>query len=207
MESTAATAKCERVDETTHPEVFAEVIRRLLERLAKDRAIDHAPPAAGAALAPLVRIVATGHEATILSEIARTAPLPRFLFTDADVGVAPDYRLELDVQYMGGGTEAKQGNASDFAQGALLGLTGRWWRCLPMVATLTARVAAADGGEVTRYEIQHEFSPTGSMDAPACIDNELSNPEPTAWLVGELLRRMKQDGVGARLSEPGGARP
>ena len=85
MESTAATAKCERVDETTHPEVFAEVIRRLLERLAKDRAIDHAPPAAGAALPPLVRIVATGHEATILSEIARTAPLPRFLFTDADV--------------------------------------------------------------------------------------------------------------------------
>ena len=56
MESTAVTAKCERVDETTHPEVFAEVIRRLLELLAKDRAIDHAPPAAGAALPPLVRI-------------------------------------------------------------------------------------------------------------------------------------------------------
>ncbi|MDH5255957.1 MAG: hypothetical protein OEW72_08600, partial [Gammaproteobacteria bacterium] len=136
------TNECERVDETTRPEVFARLARRVFTQLEQDGVVAREPVRdSGTPLPPLVRLIAQQDEgvgilrrATIL-----TSGMARYYFVAADgndmTGYRPDYTLAAQLAFEGGGMK-KMGAGASAGAGALFGLTGINKLCAPMTAGL-----------------------------------------------------------------------
>ena len=94
--------KCQRVDEYSHPDVFAALLCKLFETLKRDGVLANlAPGNAGSPLPPMVRIESSRGESLVREVTLRAAPHPRYVFGPGPNALQADYVLHLELQTSG----------------------------------------------------------------------------------------------------------
>lgn len=184
---------CEQPDETSRPEVFAELLRELLEQISQDGLISMQAPPSENSLPPLVHVSAVRAAGIVRRETLKAAAFERYYFHETQ-DYLPDYTLALDIRFFGGGRKDLSFAGS---MGAALGIAyGLNFYCEPTVMSLDAVLSDREGTELRRYHTEREEAFSNNVEnAMGCRDNDTTNPEAVGKLVRELYALMDADGT------------
>lgn len=192
-----AETECEVQDETTRPEVFARLLRKLLPRISRGPVQAPAGPQAGTG-EPWVQITSNIAEGIVRTEIIRTRHFRRYLFAEA-AGHLPDYSLQLEFEFKAGGRRELKGGEAVSA-GLALAWLGRNRMCNPGTLVLDAVIRRNGVEEIRRYHAARPFEFSGDTDPNDCADTEHTNPQVVVDALAWLFSQMRADGTLALIS-------
>lgn len=192
-----AQSDCEIPDETTRPEIFAKLLRRVFRQIDQDKLIEIGSHHAGTSLPPLVRVSVSRAESIVRRETLRAEPFARYYFHDSG-DYTPDYTLTLEFRFEGGG---RKEFSTPGAIGAGMAIAfGVNMFCNPTAMILDGGLTNRNGREVRRFHIERKFDFSGELTAISCHDDEITNPEAVSELVRSLYKEMEADGTLANIS-------
>ena len=192
-----AETDCESQDETTRPEVFARLMRRVLAQIKSDALVATVTAPAGSDR-PWLYVDSNIAKGIVRRETINSRLFPRYLFAEA-AEYRPGYSLKLNLDFQGGGRRAPGGGGQSVREALALAWLGRNKMCKPGELVLDAVLRDTASSEIRHYQRKREFEFSEDTDPDDCRDNELTNPEIVVDSIRWLFDEMKRDGTLALL--------
>jgi hypothetical protein len=183
---------CEVQDETTRPEVFARLLRKLLPKISRDNAQAPAGTASGTG-EPWVQVTSNIAEGIVRNSTIQSRLFRRYTFAEI-AGHVPDYSLTLVFEFQGGGRR-ELSTAEGVRAGLALAWFGRNQMCNPGILVLDAVLSDRTRREVRRYHLSRPFEFSGDTDPNDCSDTEFTNPQVVIDAIAWLYAEMRADGA------------